>query len=100
MGESAAIRRDEWIELFSFMAASARGLVDEPQMYGPFRLLDSLERLIAILGEQGILRDEFLKNQREKIMERKFLVMSDQKAFGGLLDELVNDFTRELLALN
>jgi len=36
--------------LLGYMLASARGLVDEPQLYGPFRLLDGASRLCGLLA--------------------------------------------------
>jgi hypothetical protein len=96
MEEKAGVRRSEWLELFCFMSSSARGLIQEPQIYGPFRLLDSLERLIGLLADQGVLDDEFLQKEREKINRNKLLLMADRQAFVALLDEVVADFTREL----
>ena len=31
------------LKLFSYMITSARGCVDEPKLYGPFRLVDSID---------------------------------------------------------
>lgn len=84
-----------WIELFCFMASSARGCVSEPPIYGPLRLIDSMERIITILGKQEI-RNDFLDSERDKIEENKLVVMEDEEAFIELLDELVLDFTKEL----
>ena len=86
-----------WLELFCFMTTSARGLVGEPTIYGPFRLIDSLEKIITILEEQG-LTDDFLKKERKKIEENKLVLIEDEKAFVELLDELVMNFTKELKA--
>jgi hypothetical protein len=96
MGERDGTLRGEWLELFCFMSSSARGLVGEPDIYGPFRLVDSLEKIIDLLGKQGVLDDEFLKKEKEKIGAKKLVVVVDQEAFVEFLDELVIDFTREL----
>jgi hypothetical protein len=96
MGEREGVRRGDWLELFCFMSSSARGLVGEPDIYGPFRLVDSLEKIIDLLGKQGVLDDEFLKKEKEKIGEKKLVVVVDRDAFVEFLDELVMDFTREL----
>lgn len=86
-----------WLELFCFMTASARDLVGETQAYGPFRLIDSVERIITILEKQGVA-DDFLKKEKKKIEENKMVVMEDEKAWVELLGELVMDFTKELKA--
>ncbi|MBN2325123.1 MAG: hypothetical protein JXQ30_15445 [Spirochaetes bacterium] len=96
MKEKDGRARGEWIELFCFISSSARSLVGEPEIYGPFRLVDTLERIIDLLGRQGVLDDEFLNSEKEKIVEKKFDVMVNRESFIDFLDELVMDFTREL----
>ena len=96
MDERDGTPRGEWLELFCFMSSSARGLVGEPDIYGPFRLVDSLEKTIDLLGKQGVLDDEFLKKEKVKIAQKKLVIIEDREAFIKFLDELVMDFTREL----
>jgi len=85
----------ELLKLFCYMITSARGCVEEPKLYGPFRLIDSMERLISLLDTQG-LADDFLRKEQAKIEENKYLVMQDAKGFTKFLDELVIDFTQKL----
>ena len=87
--------RYELIKLFCYMITSARGCLEEPKLYGPFRLIDSVGRLITLLDNEG-LADDFLKKERAKIEESKYLVMQDEKGFTKFLDELVIDFTQKL----
>lgn len=87
--------RYELLKLFCYLIASARGCIEEPKIYGPFRLIDSVERLITLLEDQG-LADDFLKREKTKIGEKKYLLMEDEKGFTKFLDELVIDFTRKL----
>ncbi|MDH5364122.1 MAG: DUF6092 family protein [Dehalococcoidia bacterium] len=87
--------RYELLKLFCYIVTSARGCVDEPKLYGPFRLIDSVERIITLLDNEG-LADDFLKKERAKIEENKYILMEDEKEFIKLLDELVIDFTRKL----
>ena len=87
--------RKGWLEIFCFMTTSARGLEGEPADYGPFRMIDSLEKIIGLLEKQG-QADEFLKVEKEKISERKFVLLTEKDEFLRLLDELVVDFTKEL----
>jgi hypothetical protein len=96
MGSSNELNRGEWLELFCFMTTSARGLIGEPELYGPFRVIDSLERIIELLENQKLIDDIFLKAEKEKIKEKKLTVVADRDAFVTFLDELVMDFTKEL----
>ena len=58
--------RDEFFALLAFLVTSARNCVEEPKLYGPFRLIDGASRLIEILEGAGIA-DEFLVEMRGKI---------------------------------
>ena len=93
MGNDEIERR--WLELFCFMTTSARALVGEPAMYGPFRLIHSLEKIIDIL-EMGGACSAFLKREKEKIAAGKLVLMTDRDAFIRFMDEIVIDFTKEL----
>ena len=87
--------RSHWLELFCFMSSSARGLIGEPALYGPFRLVDSLEKIIIILENLG-MSDEFMEKEKAKIAEKKLVAITDREAFVKFLDEIVIDFTKEL----
>lgn len=82
-------------ELIGYMLTSARGLIDEPQLYGPFRLIDGVSRLCGFLDEKTGYGDFFI-NLKEKIDEGKFLVMTDTDAFVKLLDDAVLDYTEQM----
>jgi len=82
-------------DLIGYMLTSARGLIDEPRMYGPFRLVDGVSRLCALLEQGETPNREFFTVLREKIDGGKFSVMTDEKAFVGLLDELVLEYTKK-----
>lgn len=87
--------RFELLKLFCYIITSARGCVEEPKLYGPLRLIDSMARLISLLDTQG-LADDFLRKEGAKIEEKKYLVMQDERDFTKFLDELVIDFTKKL----
>ena len=86
---------NDLFELFCFMLSSARGLMDEPKTYGPFRIIDAVSRLISIL-EKHQLADEFLIREKEKIEEGKYSVMDGEDKFKEFLDSLMVDFAEEL----
>ena len=89
----------ELMELMGFMITSARGLLDEPQMYGPFRLIDGASKLCAIMENRVEADNELLSRIKDKIDESKFHVMTDLDSFTSMLDEVVLDFTKKLKKL-
>jgi len=84
-------------DLAVFLATSARGCVEEPHLYGPFRLIDALSRLIELPKYAACIKeDPFLTKMKRVIDEKKFLVVSDIEAFKVFLDSLVREFAKEL----
>jgi hypothetical protein len=86
-------------ELTGYMLTSARGLIEEPQLYGPFRLLDGVSRLCGILEKKDIGYGDFFSELKEKIDEKKYTVISDEDAFIRMMDDAVLDFTRKMKEL-
>jgi hypothetical protein len=78
--------RDELLLLVGFMLTSAHGLVDEPQSYGPARLLEAGGRLLDMMEEQSML-DDSLKEIKETIDNERFGPM-DEEGFPTRLDRL------------
>lgn len=75
--------------LVCYVVTSARGLVDEPKLYGPMRLITAASELIGIMEDLG-LADEFLKGVSGRIDRdaRANLLKGDQ-AFIEFLDSLI-----------
>lgn len=97
MAEKKNTGNEYLFELALFLATSARNCVDEPPLYGPFRLLDALSRL-ADFPEHAtcVEADPFLKEAKAFVDEKKFLVTSDVEGFTKAADELVEKFAKEL----
>lgn len=76
--------------LATFLVTAARDLVDEPAIYGPFRLIDAVDRLMA-----GHFDDEFLRRVQPELEREKQKVMSDRDAFIAWLDEISATFAAE-----
>ena len=85
----------EIFELVCYMVTSARNLVRETKMYGPFRLIDACGRLIGILEPMGA-GSEFLVGVKAQIEENKYKVISDEEAFVDFLDNLVLELVGQL----
>lgn len=76
----------EVISLLCFLAVSARGLVAEPRMYGPMRLMQVAERLINLAEDCGI-RHELLAEVAERIGEQGFEDLGEE--FIRFMDDLI-----------
>jgi hypothetical protein len=98
--EEKRITGDDYLlELAAFLATSARGCIDEPPVYGPFRLIDALSRLIDLPRYATCLKDDdFLRKIKAEIDEKKFSVMSDTEEFQNMLESVVLQVTRHLRA--
>jgi len=84
-------------ELALFLATSARNCIDEPPLYGPFRLLDAISRLAALPEHaEGLDEDPFLIEVKAFVDEKKFLVTTDVEGFTRAADDLVERFAKEL----
>jgi hypothetical protein len=77
------------------MVVSARNLVHETKMYGPFRLIDTCSRLITTLEEEGSC-NEFFGWVKTEIETNKYAVMTDEEGFITFLDSLTQDLVERL----
>ncbi len=84
-------REDAVFELALYFVASARDCLDEPLVYGPFRMIEGVSRLIERLGDE----DDFLIASKETIDREKYNVMAARAAFEESLDELLREFSAE-----
>ena len=87
--------RVEVLELLCYTITSARGLIDEPGGYGPFRLIETAGRLVAIMQRAG-LDDEFLRQVATRISSRDVVTRNDEEELVRFLDDLVLLLTRGL----
>ncbi len=81
-------------DLIGYLLTSARGLLDEPAEYGPFRLVEGVSRLCGLMSESSSRHLEVLGRLKLIIDRDKFAVMTDAGAFRELLDRAVLEFTR------
>ena len=73
-----------------YLVASARDCLDEPPIYGPFRLVDGVSRLAAALPD-----DPFVQSIRDEIEREKVQVMGDRERFAAWLDDLLRRVAAE-----
>lgn len=86
--------KNELLLLVSYMITSARGLYDEPENYGTFRLIDAAGRLLAIMESAG-MSDVFISALRQQVDEERESSMDDD-AQKMNLDRMVLKIVREL----
>jgi len=78
----------EYISLICYLITSARGLVDEPKIYGPSRLLYAAQRLVRLAAVCGI-DHRVLVEIAERIEEDRLEALLDgEDAFTAFMDEL------------
>lgn len=87
---SAPDRARADFELALYLVASARDCLDEPLIYGPFRMIEGVSKLLATVGG-----DEFLARARDTIDREKYNVMGGRDEFAAWLDDLLREFAAE-----
>jgi hypothetical protein len=81
---------DAAFRLATFLVTAARDVIDEPAIYGPFRMIDAVDRLMT-----QDFDDEFLRSMQAELERVKYSVMSDRAAFVASLDDLAEAFAVE-----
>lgn len=82
-------------DLSLFFLTAARGCVDEPQIYGPLRLVDGLSRVLELQDLIGV-HDDFLTELKKEIDEKKYVVMASEEKFIAFIDDLIKKSVKEL----
>lgn len=97
MSQRTVVTEEDLYELLSFLVSSAHLLVNEPEHYGSFRLIDAACRLVGFALESGRLEDDqFLREFKEDADGRKLLLMTDQEAFLQYLEDATRNVAREM----
>lgn len=79
-----------------YLVSCARLSLEEPPIYGSFRLIDGASRLIASAEEtDGSGPDEFLRAARAEIEREKIRTIDDEPGYTEWLDGLLRRFARE-----
>jgi hypothetical protein len=90
MGGEATVTDQRPFRLATFLVTAARDVIDEPEIYAPFRMIDAVDRLMAEEFD-----DEFLKAIQPELQTSKYSVMTDREAFIASLDKLAEAFAAE-----
>ncbi len=79
---------DSFYELLCYLATSARESMDEPKVYGSFRLIETLGKLIDIIEDREEIEGSYTEI-KDKIEDNKDLAFEDEGDFKEVLDEIV-----------
>lgn len=79
------------LDYIAYIVSSAKCCIKEPKIYGSFRLVDSIEKLIILLEKHNIVIDDDIKKIIEKIQNEKLSFMTDEEHFILMLDEVTSD---------
>lgn len=83
------MNRPSDFQLALYLVASARDCLDEPLVYGPFRMIEGVSRLLEETD------DPFLGRAKQEIDGEKYKVMARRDEFVAWLDELLREFAAE-----
>lgn len=98
MSQPRVMTEENLYELLAFLVSSAYLCVNEPKLYGTFRLIDAACRLIDFTLEGGQLEDEqFLRAFKEDADARKLLLMTDEGAYVKFLEEATRKTAKEMV---
>ena len=97
MTEHMVVSEEDLYEILAFLFSSAHLLVNEPHLYGTFRLIDAATRLIGFALEGGELEDDkFLRQLKEDVDSRKLLLMTDEETYFQLLEDATREMAKEM----
>jgi nitroreductase len=81
-----------------FLLTAAHGIISEPRIYGAIRLVNAVSKLTDLYSTgAGIKPDPFLNEARKTIDAKLHTAMNSDEEFTNFIDELVDDFTHELI---
>ncbi|MEE9182123.1 MAG: DUF6092 family protein [candidate division NC10 bacterium] len=95
--ELLALSEQDAFDLVAHLVASAETSATEPELYGPYRLLDATSRLIAaLLKIDPNQKQTFLRDLKQEIDDKKDWLMWDREGFRQLLPDLAGRVASEL----
>ena len=96
----ATLSENQIVELFVYFLTTARVQIDDPDHYGPMRLLFAAEKLRDFVIDRSSqdLQDFFADT--EAIINNAHLVVNDTKKFTAELDRLSVSTAKYLLHIN
>jgi len=78
----------KFYNLLAYIAAAAKEMHIDPQMYASLRLLSVMLRLLEMAVDEEGLDQDFLQETRQMILDNRSLLLNDHGKFGTFLDQL------------
>ena len=97
MSETVEINEEDALRMLAYLTASADTQLFEPNIYGPFRLVEAASQLAGSIVEGAPAeRRAFWQSVRDELEEKKFLVVWDKPGFREFVNEMPAKVAREL----
>ena len=98
MTKNVAMTEDEALKLLTYLTASADISLFEPELYGPFRLIDAASQLAGyvLAHDPGDERRAFWEAIKTEIDQKKVWLMWDRPGFREFLAQMPGKAVAEL----
>lgn len=93
-------RENRLFELVAYLVSCSRLSLDEPPIYGSFRLVEAVGRLVDAAAALGIPVDPEIRKARESIEANKLLMIDDHDGYRRWLDGLLAEIAAEATRRN
>jgi hypothetical protein len=93
-------RENRLFELVAYLVSCSRLSLDEPPIYGSFRLIEAVGRLVDAADALDIPVDPEIRSAREQIESNKLLMIDDHDRYRAWLDGLLADTAAEAARRN
>ena len=91
---------NQLFELTTYLVSCSRLSLDEPQVYGSFRLIEAVARLVDAADALGIPVDKEIREAREEIDAHKLLIINDRDGYREWLDGFLAKIASEAARRN
>jgi hypothetical protein len=98
---SDAIHTDPLFGFIVYLVSCARISLDEPALYGSFRLIEGASKLVTSFEETGVpCTDDFLVSVRDEIEREKLRMVDDHDGYTAWVDGLLRRVAAEATRRN
>jgi hypothetical protein len=94
------VRENRLFELVAYLVSCSRLSLDEPPIYGSFRLIEAVGRVVDAADALGIPVDKEIRDAREQIEANKLLMIDDHVGYRAWLDGLLAETAAEAARRN
>jgi hypothetical protein len=100
VGVTETAREDRLFELVAYLVSCARLSLDEPPIYGSFRLVEAVVRLVEAAPAMGVEVDQEVLAVRDSINREKLRMIDDHEGYRAWLDDLLAKVAAEATRRN